>query len=52
MALQTILGAGGAIGNPLAKELTQYTQRIRLVSRNPQKVNPTDEQEEQEEMAV
>ncbi len=43
MALQTILGAGGAIGSALAKELTQYTQRIRLVSRNPKKVNATDE---------
>jgi len=40
--LQTILGAGGAIGNELAKELTAYTSEIRLVSRNPKRVNPTD----------
>lgn len=41
--MQTILGAGGAIGTELAKELTRYTKKIRLVSRNPQKVNPADE---------
>lgn len=41
--MQTILGAGGAIGHDLAKELTKYTQNIRLVSRNPKKVNDTDE---------
>jgi nucleoside-diphosphate-sugar epimerase len=41
--LQTILGSGGAIGKPLARELTSYTDRIRLVSRNPQKVNDKDE---------
>jgi nucleoside-diphosphate-sugar epimerase len=41
--MQTILGAGGAIGVELAKALTQYTNNIRLVSRNPKKVNPTDE---------
>ncbi|MGB5273724.1 MAG: NAD-dependent dehydratase, partial [Flavobacteriaceae bacterium] len=40
---QTILGAGGAIGMELAKALTRYTTDIRLVSRNPKKVNPTDE---------
>ena len=39
---QTILGAGGAIGIELAKALTEYTSDIRLVSRNPKKVNPTD----------
>ena len=39
---QTILGAGGAIGIELAKALTEYTSDIRLVSRNPQKVNLTD----------
>lgn len=39
---QTILGAGGAIGIELAKALTKYTTHIRLVGRNPQKVNPTD----------
>ncbi len=42
--MQTILGAGGAIGSELAKALYPlYTQKIRLVSRNPKKVNPTDE---------
>lgn len=41
--MQTILGAGGVIGNELAKALPQYTNRIRLVSRNPQKVNESDE---------
>ena len=41
--MQTILGANGTIGSVLAKELTNYTDRIRLVSRNPKKVNPTDE---------
>jgi hypothetical protein len=34
---------GGAIGIPLAKELKKYTNEIRLVSRNPVKVNETDE---------
>ena len=41
--MQTILGSGGAIGTPLAKELKKYTNEIRLVSRNPKKVNSTDE---------
>jgi nucleoside-diphosphate-sugar epimerase len=41
--MQTILGAGGAIGIELAKALTQYTDRIRLVSRNPVRINPSDE---------
>jgi nucleoside-diphosphate-sugar epimerase len=41
--MQTILGSGGAIGVELAKILPQYTKDIRLVSRNPEKVNPTDE---------
>lgn len=40
--LQTILGAGGTIGKELAKELKTYTNNIRLVSRNPFKVNETD----------
>lgn len=39
---QTILGAGGAIGIELAKALRDHTTDIRLVSRNPQKVNPSD----------
>jgi len=41
--LQTILGSGGVIGIPLAKELSKFTTKIRLVSRNPKKVNPDDE---------
>lgn len=41
--MQTILGAGGAIGKELASALPEYTDRIRLVSRNPEKVNPGDE---------
>ncbi|MFZ1313227.1 MAG: NAD(P)H-binding protein, partial [Chitinophagaceae bacterium] len=41
--MQTILGANGTIGSLLAKELTAYSDRIRLVSRNPKKVNETDE---------
>jgi nucleoside-diphosphate-sugar epimerase len=41
--VQTILGSGGSIGVPLARELKKYTDQIRLVSRNPQKVNDTDE---------
>lgn len=41
--MQTILGAGGAIGVELAKALTHYTKDIRLVSRNPTKVNDTDD---------
>lgn len=40
---QTIIGSGGGIGVPLARELRNYTDKIRLVSRDPQKVNDTDE---------
>lgn len=36
--MQTILGAGGSVGNLLAKELRNYTNHIRLVSRNPKPV--------------
>jgi nucleoside-diphosphate-sugar epimerase len=43
MSKQTILGAGGIIAEELAKSLTEYTKEIRLVSRNPKKVNDTDE---------
>lgn len=39
---QIILGAGGAIGTLLAKELMTYTNAIYLFGRNPKKVNPTD----------
>src|SRR5437899_11987600 len=41
--MQTILGASGAIGKGLARELKQYTNHIRLVSRNPRKINEDDE---------
>lgn len=41
--MQTILGAGGAIGKELAKELMAYTPQVRLVGRHPQKVNETDQ---------
>lgn len=41
--MQTILGAGGDIGTPLAKELRRYTDKVRLVARNPKKVNQDDE---------
>lgn len=41
--MQTILGAGGSVATHLAKELVNYTPHIRLVSRNPKKVNDTDE---------
>ena len=43
MTMQTILGAGGAIGIDLARELVAYTDKIRLVSRNPVRVNASDE---------
>ena len=39
---QTILGAGGSIGIELAKSLKDYTSDIRLVNRNPKKVNSID----------
>jgi nucleoside-diphosphate-sugar epimerase len=41
--MQTILGSNGIIGRELAKILVAYTDRIRLVSRNPKKVNPENE---------
>lgn len=41
--MQTILGSNGIIGKGLAKNLTQYTDKIRLISRNPEKVNENDE---------
>jgi len=41
--MQTILGSGGAIGNELARILPKYTDKIRLVSRNPKAINSTDE---------
>lgn len=41
--MQTILGAGGSIGIELARILPSYTSKIRLVGRNPRKINPNDE---------
>ena len=41
--MQTILGANGTIGRILAKELARHTDKVRLVSRNPRRVNETDE---------
>ena len=41
--MQTILGANGVIAQELSKHLTTYTQQIRQVSRNPKKINPSDE---------
>ena len=41
--MQTILGANGIIATEIAKVLPQYTNRIRLVSRTPKKVNESDE---------
>ena len=41
--MQTILGSGGTIGTTLAGELMKYTDKVRLVSRNPRKVNDSDE---------
>lgn len=41
--MQTMLGSGGAIGIELAKALNEYSTDLRLVSRNPKKVNETDE---------
>lgn len=41
--MQTILGANGIIGEELARELRKkYTDQIKLVGRNPQKVHPKD----------
>lgn len=40
--MQAILGSGGDAGTQLAKQLINYTNDIRLVSRNPKKVNESD----------
>ncbi len=43
LSMHTILGSNGIIGSELAKVLrSDYTEDIRLVSRNPQKVHPAD----------
>ena len=41
--MQTILGANGVIAQELSKHLPGYTDKIRQVSRHPNKVNPSDE---------
>lgn len=41
--MHTILGANGIIARELSRALAEYTSDIRQVSRNPRKVNPTDE---------
>lgn len=41
--MQTIIGSGGTIAIPLAKELNRFTDRVRLVSRHPRKINDSDE---------
>ncbi len=41
--MHTILGSNGAVGTALAKALNAYSEKIRLVSRAPRKVNPGDE---------
>lgn len=41
--MQTILGSGGTIGVELARLLPEYTDRVRLVSRNPKPVTGNEE---------
>ena len=41
--MQTILGSGGVIANHLATSLPTYTDKIRLVSRNPKAVTGNEE---------
>lgn len=41
--MHTILGAKGVIAQELSRALAEFKQDIRQVSRNPRKVNPTDE---------
>lgn len=41
--MQTIIGSGGAIGTELAKYLPQYTDKIRLASRNPKQIIGNEE---------
>ena len=41
--MQTILGSGGVIGNGLARELTAYTNHIRLVARHSPPVDEGNE---------
>ena len=41
--MYTILGANGVIARELSRALVSFSPAIRQVSRNPRKVNPTDE---------
>ena len=41
--MYTILGAKGVIARELSRALVSFSPVIRQVSRNPRKVNPTDE---------
>lgn len=41
--MQTILGSGGSIGTDLARALKDYTGQVRLVSREPIRVNEEDQ---------
>lgn len=41
--MQTILGSNGVIGQNIAKNLFDLTDRIRLVGRNPRQVNNSDQ---------
>ncbi|MFL5739589.1 MAG: NAD-dependent epimerase/dehydratase family protein [Flavisolibacter sp.] len=41
--MQTIIGSGGTIGIPLARELSKYTDTLRLVSRHPKKISESNE---------
>jgi nucleoside-diphosphate-sugar epimerase len=41
--MQTILGTGGSIGTVLAKELHNFSDHLRLFSRNPKKINTSDQ---------
>lgn len=41
--MQTILGAGGVISNYLARSLPKYTEKVRLVSRNPKIITGNEE---------
>jgi nucleoside-diphosphate-sugar epimerase len=43
MTTQVILGVGGDMGKPLAKELKKYTGNVRLVARHPEQINGDDE---------
>lgn len=41
--MQTILGSGGIIGHEASFCLSEFTDRVRQVSRNPKKVNDSDQ---------